>query len=141
MTAEDPFASQPKVPSVSWKGAPTGTVLTMQIDKPAETVTYGNWPDGKDKKHAVVTGTVLKYAHDPSIQGETRSVWATIPGSLFIAIRDAQRDAGGNRLAPGGKLHIKITGETPTGKGNPRRDFAAKYEPPTEPVTDDEIPF
>lgn len=141
MTAEDPFASQPKVPSISWKGSEVGTFLTLELDKPAETVTYGKWPDGNDKKNAVATGTVKKFSLDPSIVGETRSLWALIPGSLFIAIRDAQRDAGGQRLAPGGLLHVKVTGETPTGKGNPRRDFAAKYEPPAEPITDDEIPF
>lgn len=138
---DDPFASRPKIPSVSWKDAPVNTVLTIEVEKPAETVKYGKWPDGNEKNNAVITGVIKRYTHDPSIEGETRSVWAAIPSSLFIAIRDAQRDAGGQRIGAKSILHLKVTGYTPV-NGNMRRDFAGKHEPPAaDAFSDDEIPF
>lgn len=140
MSFDDPFASTPKVASISWKGAPaTDALLTLELEKAPEMVTYGKWPDGADKENVVVTGTVKKFTHNPQIVGETRSLWVPKGSRLFKAIASAQREAGGQRLNRGSVLHVKTAGETNIGGGKVAREWAAKHEPPA-PVADDETP-
>ena len=145
MSDVDPFEQPDKAKSISWKGAPIGATITGTVEGPAakvqakdfETGEPAKWPDGNPKYSAVVNFTV---------DGELRSLWAIIPSALFKALADAQ-SAAGKKFDKGGKLTVRYTGDKPNEK-NPRlapaKQFAAKYEPPTESdpwATDDEPPF
>ena len=142
--ADDPFSGGVKVPSLSWKDAPVGTIFSCEVLEPAKLLHSRNYetnqPDYWDppantnpKMSAVINVLVLAGPHSV---GEQRSIWAQRPSNLFAAIAQAQQDAGA-RIAPGGKLHLKFTGETPhqNKRNNPIKNYAAKYEPgqPAQP--------
>lgn len=126
----DPFAGGTSVPSVSWKGAPIGATVQMQVTEPAELVQSRNfetgqpesWPDGNPKMSAVVKGMV---------NGELRSIWAQKPSSMFRAIADAQQ-AAGQSIGPGGVLTVRLVGEKPNENPrlHPQKLFEAHYQPP-----------
>lgn len=153
----DPFAGGgEKRPAVSFKDKPVGTVITMLVvDSPKlvqsrdyETGEPATWPDGNPKM-SVVTEVL--------VDGEEMSLWAAKPSSLFAALAEAQRSAGA-RIATGGTLAVKFTGEKPNSKNprlNPQKLYAAKYTAPdpfggasepaaapaAAPVQTDEPPF
>lgn len=128
----DPFEGAEKVPSVSFKDSPIGTVVTMKVTKKAELVQTrdfdtnepATWPDGNPKLAAVIVGEV---------DGEERSFWATKPSSMFSAIAEAQKVAGA-RIAPGGVLKVKFDAEKPNPdkKKSAQKLYKAIYTPPVE---------
>ena len=145
----DPFSGGEKVPSLSWKGLPIGSLFILEISAPAKALQSRNFdtnlPDYWDpdktrpKMSAVVNVRVLQGPHSV---GEDRSIWAQIPSNLFVAIKEAQK-AVDRRLEPGGILHLKFIGETPheDKRKNPIKNYAARYTPPamaqqSDPFTD-----
>lgn len=133
----DPFAeSGEKSPAISFKNAPIGTVITVHVTgspKKIQGKEYGTddpavWKnkDGttSPKYSAVINGTV---------DGEPRSVWATIPSDLFIKLRDAQQELG-RSVRDGDVLDIKFVKEEPT-KGDPKKIYAVRITPGTPPAT------
>lgn len=134
--AIDPFLEGDKAPAISFKDAPIGTVITVQVTdgpkkvqgKDFKTGDPAVWPDGNPKYSAVINGTV---------DGEPRSVWAQIPSDLFAKLKDAQK-AIGRSVRDGDTLAIKFTGEEP-GSGNPKKVYAVKITPgtPTPPTGSD----
>lgn len=121
--AQDPFASE-SAPSLSFKRAKegdsyTGTVASLPVvmqQRNFEDGTAEVWPDGNPKQ--VVTFKV-------EIDGEILSVWAKKPSSLFKALQEAQKDAGG-RLAVGDTLTITWESSEPN-KKNPKLNDAKIY--------------
>ena len=164
MADVDPLAGGDKTPAVSFKNKPIGTKVTMTLTehgkfvqgKDFDTDELAYWPanaDGtrKPKMCAVYTGTV---------DGEPMSFWATKPSSLFSAFVEAQKAAGGERMAPGGTLEVEFYAEEPAKnpKHNPRKLYRARYtkgsapvstadplgtsnDPWAKPATDDKPPF
>lgn len=145
----DPFASAEKSPAISFKHAPIGTVISVKVTDAAKKIQgkkYGTdlpavW-ENKDgttspKYSAVINGTV---------DGEPRSIWATIPSELFAKIAAAQKDVG-RSIQPGDTVAIKFTGEEPTA-GEPKKLYAVKITPgvvtpppSADPFGSDEPPF
>ena len=70
----------------------------------------------------------MKQAHEDDGR---RAVY--LKGAMMYAVGDAVTAATGERAAPavGGKLHIVYTHESPSNKGNPRKEYSANYQPPT----------
>ena len=134
----DPFAGGVKIPSLSWRALPIGSVFTLRVTECAKLLHGKNfktnlpdyWDEAKTEKKmsAVINVEVLAGPHSV---GELRSVWAQKPSDLFVAIAAAQAIAGA-KIAPGGTLHLKFVGETPHAdpKNNPIKNYAAKYVPP-----------
>lgn len=137
----DPFAENgEKSPAISFKGAAIGTVITVAVtDSPKKiqgkefgTDNPAVWrnKDGttSPKYSAVINGTV---------DGEPRSVWATIPSDLFAKLKTAQQELG-RSVRAGDTLAIKLVAEEPT-SGSPKKVYAVKItagEPP-KPAGDD----
>ena len=66
--------------------------------------------------------------------GSGVTVWIR-EGLMAAAVGQAAKDATGTTsLAEGGKLAIVLTGERDTGKGNPAKEYQARYEPPAGAV-------
>lgn len=153
---DDVFAGGDKAPALSFKNAPVGTTYTGTIveePKLLQTNDFNTgdpafWPGkngqpGNPKMAAVI---------NLEVDGEPRSVWATKPSALFVALVDAQKQAGA-RFEIGGTLAIKFTGEkehTDPEKIRknlpPQKLYAAKYTPPApapaaDPFGDDAPPF
>lgn len=144
-TAEvDPFfeSASEKSPAISFKGAPKGTVITVQVTEPPKKIQgkeFGTdnlavWrnKDGttSPKYSAVINGTV---------DGEPRSIWATIPSDLFIKLRDAQKELG-RSVRAGDTIAIKLVNEVPT-SGSPKKIYAVKITPGTPPAPKADDPF
>ena len=135
---DDPFAGGTKTPALSWKGLPIGSTFVLQVLEPAKLLHSRNfetnqpdyWDEEKTqpKMSAVVNVRVLDGPHSV---GETRSVWAQKPSNLFMAIAQAQTEAGA-RIAPGGILRLRFSGETPheNRRYSPIKNYQAKYEAP-----------
>jgi len=125
----DPFATQEKVPSISFKEKPIGTTYTGKVVEAPQFVQARDyltgdldfWPDG-NKKMTVVTGL--------EINGERFNLWAPKPSALFRACSEAQEKAG-SQIAVGGTLTITFTGEQPN--ENPRLNaqklYSVVYQP------------
>ena len=134
-TDPDPLAGGDKAPAVSFKNAPVGTVVVLNVTSTAKLVQQrdfesgelATWKDGNPRMAVVINGTV---------DGEEHSLWAPKPSAMFAALVEAQK-AAGQRIGPGGKLSVKYTGDKPN--DNPRlkaqRLYAAKYEAP-DPFAD-----
>lgn len=122
----DPFAGGDKAPAISFKDAPIGTVITVQVTdgpkrvqgKDFKTGDPAVWPDGNPKYSAVINGTV---------DGEPRSIWAQIPSDLFAKLKAGQQQLG-RSVRDGDTIAIKFTGEEP-GSGNPKKVYAVKITP------------
>lgn len=148
----DPFEQGDGVKAVSFKNAPHGSVITIDIDDDAKWLQTRDFKTGEPAywdarpgeqpnpiMAAVVTGIVADtpWAVQSGQAGERRSVWATKPSKLFTAIQTAKREAGGGGsplpILRGGKLDIAQTGEEPNLK-NPNNEniklYAARYTPP-----------
>jgi hypothetical protein len=140
----DPFALTRKMPSLSWRGLPVGTVFTCKVLEPAKLLQSNDFTTQKPKfwdddpsrpvMSAVINITVLAGPHSV---GEERSIWAQKPSDLFAAIAAAQEDAQA-RITTGGILHLKFAGETPhqDPRMNPIKNYVAKYEPPAPTAPD-----
>lgn len=128
---DDPLAGGESRPALSFKDKPIGTVYRGRIieapksvqSRDFETGDPATWPDGNPKM-SVVIGL--------DVDGEEVSLWAAKPSAMLSALRDAQQKAGA-RLAVGGTLAVKFTGETPNKKNprlNPQKLYAAQYTAP-----------
>ena len=145
----DPFAGAQKVPSISFKDAPVGTVRSLLVSEYAtmaqstdfETGEPAYWPARgseapKPKMSAVLKGT------DPST-GEPLSLWAQIPSAMLKAVSDAQDAVSkGYRIKPGDRVDVQYYDDKPNEK-NPRLNaqklYRAKVTVGVEPapVSDD----
>jgi hypothetical protein len=135
---DDPFSGGEKVPSLSWNKLPHGSVFTLEILEPAKKLQERDFNTGKPKfwdddrtqpVHAAVINVLVKTG--PHSVGELRSIWATIPSNMYIALKDAQKQAGAP-FSPGGTLRIRLKGEEPHRDPNKHaiKQYEAKYEPP-----------
>jgi hypothetical protein len=142
---DDPFSGGEKIPSLSWKDLPVGSMFVCEVLEPAKSLQSTNFetqlPDFWDaektrpKMAAVVNVRVLSGPHSV---GEDRSIWAQIPSNLFIAIKEAQQVAG-TRIAAGGILHLKFIGTKlhENKRYSPIKQYAAKYEAPASSTQPD----
>jgi len=126
---DDPFAQSPKRPSISFRDASIGTVISGKVVEAPKLVQARDfesgepafWDDGNPKM-TVVVGL--------EVNGEERNLWAPKPSALFTAIGEAQQ-AAGKRLDVGDILHVKFVEERPNEKNprlNPQKIYAAKIE-------------
>lgn len=121
---QDLFGSE-SAPSLSFKKVPeghsyTGKVASLPVIMQQRNFDSGElevWKDGNPKQ--VVTFKV-------DIDGEVFSVWAKKPSSLFKAIQEAQKEAGG-RLAVGDDITITWVSSSPNLK-NPKLNDIKNYE-------------
>jgi hypothetical protein len=134
----DAFYGGEKTPSLSWKGLPHGTIFTTEILEEATLIQSTDYEsqepaywDAEKKRPKMAAVVKVLVTDGPHSVGEERSIWATIPSNIFIALKEAQKNAGAKFL-PGGILKIAYTGEKP--HENPRmnaiKQYAAKYEAP-----------
>lgn len=129
----DPFFVADKAKSISWKGAPVGAKVEIELDGPASKVRSrdyttnepASWDDGSPKFSAVLTGLV---------KGKRRSLWCQIPSNLFFVLANAQEKAGAH-FAKGGRLVVEYIGDKPNDnpKFFPSKQFKADY---TQPAPD-----
>lgn len=142
---DDPLEGLDPAPSAFVDGDGVGTTYTMILEGPLTQMQGRNfdtnelefWPDNNPKMVVVARGFVKEYG------GELRSFWAKKPSKMFAAFREAQQEAG-ERMAAGGTLLVRRTGQEPPppGKrGKPTWLYRAKYIPPkpADPM-DDEPP-
>jgi hypothetical protein len=141
---EDPFANADKVPSISFKNAPVGTVYEGTVTEAPKLIQSRNfdtgepdfWPAKAGETPQPKMSVVIRLRLD---SGEERSLWAQKPSSMFAAIAQARKDAG-KGLEVGGRLAVKFDHETPhtdpekIRKGYaPIKEYVAKYTPPAAP--------
>ena len=138
----------PSFKFAQYNDAITGTILSTAVQR---SVKYGTtqpdfYEDGRPKLQLQVViqtelrnwekvsmvptneGGQMKPAHEDDGR---RAVY--LKGAMMYAVGDAVTAATGERAAPavGGKLHIVYTHESPSNKGNPRKEYSANYQPPT----------
>ena len=145
---DDPFAGADKVPSLSFKDAPVGTVyegLVTEAPKLVQSRDYDSgepafWPAKPGEQPNPKMSVVIRLTLDGV---DERSVWAQKPSAMFAAIGEAQKKAG-VRIEVGGTLAIKFVGEQShtdpikIKKGMPpQKLYAAKYTPPAPKQADD----
>lgn len=131
----DPFADAEKVPALSFRDAPIGTVYQGTITKLPRVMQQRDfktkeptvWKDGNPKLVVVLHMEVTLAGGEV----ETRSVWANNPSSLFRALAKAQKDSGA-QFAVGGTLAIRFAGTEPAKDPtlNPQKIYEARYTPP-----------
>jgi hypothetical protein len=134
----DPLSYE-KAPSLSFRDAQPGATYKGTIvaraklvqSRDFETGNPKTWPDG----NPVMSVVILL-----DVDGETRSLWAQKPSSMFAALVKAQKDAGGATMEEGGELYVRFIGTVPNAKNpklNPAKQYEAKYVPPThsDPLT------
>lgn len=115
MSNEDPFAND-SAPSVSFKNAEVGTTKTLKVleapvllqQRDFDSGEPAFWPANEDGSKNPKMAAVVKV--EDTEDGETKSVWAPKPSSLFAAIGAAQ---AGTKLAPGDELVIQFYAEEP----------------------------
>jgi hypothetical protein len=134
----DPFYVPDKAKAISWKSAPIGAKVEMDLDGPASVVQarkYGTsdldyWDDEKTqpKMNVVLTGTV---------KGVRRSLWAQKPSNLFFVLGDAQ-DKSKGKFGKGGKLVVEYVGAKPSDNPayNDAKQFKATYTVPAAGADD-----
>ena len=111
-------------------------ISTLQ-DRDFSTKEPLTWPDGKPKMMLVLElQTQLK---DSDEDDGLRSVWCR--GNIHTAVKDAVRKAasatkrkGDNALVMNGLLKLRLDKLEPSGKGAPRKIYAAKLEPGEPPA-------
>jgi len=84
-------------------------------------------------------GTVSKAPFDLMVDGEERTLWVKKNSRLATVLGAAFKEAGLTKITTGGVLKVRRVQDVPTGKGNPMKDYQAKYTPPagTGPELDD----
>jgi hypothetical protein len=142
---DDPFYGGEKVPSLSWRDLPEGSTFKLEIVEPATVVQSKDFATGelawwdtertRPVQCAVLNVQVLDGPHS---RGELRSIWAQITSNMFIALKNAQKEAEAP-FTPGGILQVRYTGSVP--HENPHfnaiKQYVAKYTPPvTAPSPD-----
>lgn len=139
MHDDDPFEGGIKVPSLSWRDLPVGSTFVLDVLEPAKLLqsrdfdtsepAFWDPPTNSQPKMSAVVNTRVRSG--PHSVGEDRSVWAAKPSSLFVAIANAQREAG-QKIQPGGVLRLRFSGEKPheNKRFNAIKQYEAKYEPP-----------
>jgi hypothetical protein len=143
--ADDPLSGGEKIPSLSWKDLPIGSLFTCEVLEPAKSLQSRDFSTNElaywdaEKTRPILSAVInVRVLSGPHSVGEDRSIWAQIPSNLFVALKEAQK-AAECRIAPGGTLHLKFTGEVP--HENPRfnkiKQYAAKYIPGTASTAPD----
>lgn len=134
----DPLEGGVRIPSLSWKALPVGTVFTCEVLEPAKLLQSRDYESNQPKfwdeaKTQPVMAAVInvRVTAGPHSVGEDRSIWAQKPSSLFVALADAQK-AAGVRIARGGVLQLRFAAETPhtNPRNNPIKNYQARYTPP-----------
>jgi hypothetical protein len=137
-TKDDPFYGGEKIPSLSWKALPVGSTFTVEILDAAKTLQSRDYESGElaywdeaktQPKLSAVLNTLVTAG--PHSVGEERSIWANIPSNMFVALKNAQKDAG-EPFRAGGTLYLRFIGEEPhkNPRMNPIKLYQAKYIPP-----------
>jgi len=126
----DPLQGYDKTPSVSFKNKDKGYLVRLFVMEGAKLVQSRDFQTGqpavwknKDGSTSPKMAVVIKVEHE----GQTKSLWATQPSSLFAALRHAQQQAG-SRIAPGGVLKVWIDDVVET-KGKDKKEYGAEYIP------------
>lgn len=121
-----------------------GRTVSGVITEEPEVVQQRDFDSGElaywDKEHqepklqlVITLATQERDSQDPHDDGERRLFVAS--SNMRKAIAAAVRAAGRNGLAVGGVLSVTYTGDgVKTGKGNPPKEYAAQYVPPTGEV-------
>ena len=130
----DPFAGADKSPSLSFKDV--GTVYTGVVTEGPKLVQSRDFESGEPAfwpaKPGETPNPKMSVVINLEVDGEERSLWAPKPSAMFAALAAAQKDAGA-RIATGGTLSIKYTGDKPNEKNprlNPQKLYAARYAAP-----------
>ena len=138
----------PSFKFAQYNDAITGTILSTAVQ---QSVKFGTtqpdfYEDGRPKLQLqVIIQTELRNWEKVSVVptnegGQMKPVHEDdgrravyLKGAMMYAVGDAVTAATGERAAPavGGKLHIVYTHESPSNKGNPRKEYSANYQPPT----------
>lgn len=136
----DPFYGGERIPSLSWDKLPIGATFTVRINEPAKLLQSAEFGTGALKfwdtertrpvMCAVLNVTVVLGPHSVD---EERSIWAQIPSNLFLALKEAQKQAD-CKFLPGGTLHLRFVGEQPhkTKGFNAIKQYQARYIPPVQ---------
>jgi len=146
----DPFQSYDKTPSVSFadqgKGYKTRLVV-MELPKLVQAKDFDTgepafWPAKPGQEPNPKMTVVVKVEEN----GQTRSLWAPKPSSLFAAIRDAQQKSG--QIQVGSVLEIEITdvvarkdANGKPKKGKPKKEYGAVHTLPDAFESDGEVPY
>lgn len=146
---KDPFASYDKTPAVSFANQGKGyktRVTVLELPKMVqardfETDQPAFWPAKPGQEPNPKMTVVIKVEED----GETRSLWAPKPSSLFAAIRDAQKESG--QLQVGSVIDIEITdvvqrtdANGKPKKGKPKKEYGAAITQPDAFADDSDTP-
>lgn len=135
----DPFAGGESAPAFTFPEVGTtheGTILeppALVQGKDFNTGDPAYWPAKPGQEPNPVMCAVLKIEQ---ADGEVRSLWATKPSAMFVALKEAQRIAG-KPFEVGGTIAIRFAGEEAhTDPDKIRRKlpakklYSAKYQPP-----------
>jgi hypothetical protein len=94
-------------------------VLTYVPDAPTERINKFNGRSEQVVKLIIDTG-----------DGDPRAIYPVQGSTMARAIGDAVRAAGATSLETGGTLAVRFSETKDTGKPQPLKMYAAKYEPP-----------
>lgn len=84
----------------------------------------GDWREMEGK-----FGVKVKAPFNLIVDNEDRTVWVPKGSRLATVLGEAMKEAGLDRVVPGGTLKIQRVADVDTGKGNPMHDYRAKYTP------------
>ena len=106
-----------------------GTIQTVAVSQQTDFATKEpkTYPDGNPMMQVIVT--LETATRDGDDDDGVRRLFAK--GAMQFAISEACKKVGADGLAPGGTLKVKYDSNKDTGKGNPAKQYVAKYDPPT----------
>lgn len=145
MSSNDPFAIYDKTPAFSFAGQGKGYKVTLRVLEAAKLVQGKDFDTNqpavwknKDGSTSPKMSAVIKVEHE----GQSYSLWAIKPSSLFVAIGTAQREAG-QQIAPGGELTIEIVDEVPSKRkgGQAKKEYGATYAPKDAFESSGDVPY
>jgi hypothetical protein len=122
---------------------PTGDAVSLEIGQVIEGVLehVGDWRPSTSKFNPDrPTSPWLLVTDD----GENRTLWVDKGSRLATVLGGAMREAGLKDVQLGGRLKLGRTDDVDTGKGNPMKDYRARYTPAPQTVKldglDDGVP-
>lgn len=139
MTTQDPneFLDGGGLPTAKfqvgtlWRGQITDLEVTQQREyNPKGPGAKKTWPDGNPMMQLVIT--IQTDVRDPEIEDDDGRRRIFVDGKRKREAVTAARNASGAKLAKGGMIAIKCTGEEQAEPGmNPAKLYAAEYKPPS----------
>jgi hypothetical protein len=136
---DDPFAGGDFEKTPSLKFPTAGTSYSGVVTDPPKLVqqrVYSPKGDGPpafwDKDE---TQPKMAVVINLTVDDEKVSLWVPKPSAMFRAVGDAQKEAG-ERIQPGGTLHVKFTHEAPSPNGFLQKQYAVKYKAGTPAAAD-----